>query len=396
MPKSSVLVLTSTYPRWKGDSTPRFVESLCIELKKSNKEIFVLAPHTAQSKTYEELNGMIVHRYRYAPESLEKLAYQGGLLHNLKRKPLINYFILFFFMFNQMIYAIKLISQYKCKVIHAHWVVPQGLIAVLVKKILFWKKISVLITVHGGDIYGVSGNFANIIKNWVFRNTDAVTVVSKTIADDLVKVKKIYVRSMGVDSQTLFVPLRDSKRTNLLFVGRLVDKKGCDVLLKAFQIVLTTCPNLRLNIIGDGPELNVLKDICISLGIDKNVEFIGALEQKELVRWYQTSRIFIMPSIVAKTGDQEGLGLVAAEAMSCECAVIASNLDAVKDLIDNGCNGLLVDPEDEYCLANAIQSLLDDVALSNRLGKNARKKIVDKFDWSIVGKEYTDIIKALH
>lgn len=395
MSNPRLLVLTSTYPRWESDSTPRFVESLCIELSKCNLDVFVLAPHFPNSKSHEIVNSINIYRYRYAPASLEKIAYEGGLLNNIKRRRVVNTFVLISFMLCQLLAAIRLIYKHNCREIHAHWIIPQGLIAIIIKKLLFWRNIKVLITAHGGDIYGVNGKISTAIKNWVCKNCDAATVVSNAVARDIGYVKHLHIRSMGVDTSSLFIPPVNPSRSNLLFVGRLVDKKGCDVLIRAFQYVLNYFPTLQLNIIGEGPEHPKLVQLCKSLGVHEHVNFIGSLMQVELIKWYQGACIFIMPSVIASSGDQEGLGLVAAEAMACECPVIASDLEAIKDLIDDNHCGLLVKQGDAEKLSNAIVRLLEDQEFASKLAKNARKKVVTKFDWVSVGREYAQIIRDL-
>ena len=81
----SLLVLTSTYPRWQDDTVPVFVESLCIELNKHKLDPYVIAPHSKFAKTRERLNGIEIIRFRYAPTCLENLAYGGGMLNTLKK-----------------------------------------------------------------------------------------------------------------------------------------------------------------------------------------------------------------------------------------------------------------------------------------------------------------------
>ena len=395
MSNQSILVLTSTYPRWSDDTTPKFVESLCEEYVGHGYEVLVLAPHYAKAKKNENSKGINVFRFRYAPSHQENLAYEGGLLHNIKDKPIINTFKLCSFIFFQFVSALFLLHKYKITVIHAHWLVPQGFVAVLIKKIIFWRRINVLVTVHGGDAYGIKGSLYEKIKKWICNSCDSVTAVSEAVASSLGLSKKVFVRSMGVSALDYFVPLYDHSRKDLLFVGRLVDKKGCSVLLEAMQIVLKSDPDVKLHIIGDGPELEELKNLCSKLSIKTNVIFLGAMPQKEILRWYQTASVFIMPSIIADSGDQEGLGLVAAEAMSCKCPVIASDLMAVRDLVTNDLDGLLVNPNDKKDLANAIVKLLRNPEIGIRLGNNAREKIVSKFDWSVVGDEYMEEINRL-
>ena len=385
--KHNVLVLASTYPRWKDDSTPKFVESLSRGLAEHGMNITVLAPHFEGARRSENLNGINVYRFKYAPEKYETLAYQGGMLNNVKKNTL-SKLLLLSFLFSEALYVIRLVFKLKINIIHAHWLIPQGLVAVIVKKIILWKRISVLVTAHGSDIHAIKNFTYNYLKDWVCKNSDGATAVSNAVATHMDKANNLFVRSMGVDAKYHFLPPVSDDRRHLLFVGRLIDKKGCDVLLMAFNEVLKNHPSLMLKIIGNGPEEASLKELCKTLEITKNVEFIGGLPQEKLTKWYQSAKIFIMPSL------QEGLGLVAAEAMACECPVIASNLDTITDLIKHNVDGLLVNSNDSQALAEAIKTLTEDPVTAKRLAKQARKKVLDMFDWTIVSKDYASIINS--
>ena len=390
MPKNPILVLTSTYPRWKNDTVPQFVESLCIELKKHGLQTIVLAPHFHKSKYSETLNGISVSRFKYAPDKMETLAYGGGLIYNFKKKPIVNFFLLNLFLISQFFNAISLVIRNKCNVIHAHWLVPQGLIAILIKKVLFWKNISVLITIHGSDVNGINNKLYMIVRNWISTNADSVSTVSQAVAKKIHNKSNIIVAPMGIETNTLFSPSQSQVKKNILFVGRLVKQKGCDVLLNAFAKTIDKNDEHKLNIIGDGPELENLMMLSKELKINDRVDFVGSMTQEKLSSWYRSALIFIMPSV-----ESEGFGLVVAEAMSCECIVIASKLDSITEIIDDEVDGLLVKPGSVGDLTDTLSAVLENPKYSARLAKNARNKILKNFDWSIAGKKYAEIIFEL-
>ncbi len=390
MYKNCILVLTSTYPRWENDTVPRFVESLCVELMKYGNHVIVLAPHFYNSKVKETLNGISVFRFKYAPERLEKLAYGGGLIYNFKHRPIVNSILLIIFLTSQFFSAISLVLKKKCSVIHAHWLVPQGFIAVLVKKVLFWKKISVVITVHGSDVHAINNKLYKILTNWIYKNADTITIVSNAIADTMKNKDKLIVASMGIDANGLLIPSQNLVKKDLLFVGRLVKQKGCDVLLNAFAEISKKYKQLNLNIVGSGPELDNLIRICIDLGIEKKVNFAGEKTQDELSKWYQSALIFVMPSV-----DQEGFGLVVTEAMSCECIVIASQLNSISEIIDDGVDGILVRPGSVKELSKELMRVIENPDYASHIGNNARKKVLARFDWAIIGAKYAKVISDL-
>lgn len=389
MPASRVLVLTSTYPRWEGDSIPVFVEMLCLELLNNDLEVVVLAPHCLNAKKFEILNGVTVHRFNYAPARFEKIAYEGGILSNIRRSPFSSMILLVCFIFSQSYSAISLIYRYKCTVIHAHWLVPQGFVAVVVKKILFWKNLSVLVTAHGSDVNNIKGRFYNFIKNWICKTSNATSAVSEDVAKKLSFSRDLYIRSMGVDTKNLFVPPDYESRSYLMFVGRLVPSKGCDVLLRAFSLVVKNFPLLKLKVVGDGPELNNLKKLCLTLKLDGKVEFVGRKMQSELPEYYCSALICIVPST-----DKEGFGLVAAEAMACRCPVIASDVSAINKLIDKE-HGLLAKPGDVEDLAKMVTRLLRNSDFSLKLASRGRQKVIENYSWDIVGSDYANIIRNI-
>ena len=126
--RKNLLVLTSTFPRWDGDSEPRFIYDLCSRLS-SHFNVIVLAPH-AEGAMQEELMGHIkIYRYRYAPDIWEKLAYEGGITASLRDRKL-NWILLPTFILSQFLAIRKIIKREDIDIIHAHWIIPQGMLAI--------------------------------------------------------------------------------------------------------------------------------------------------------------------------------------------------------------------------------------------------------------------------
>jgi glycosyltransferase involved in cell wall biosynthesis len=117
--------------------------------------------------------------------------------------------------------------------------------------------------------------------------------------------------------------------------------------------------------------------------------------QEKLPELYQRAAIAVFPFVVAKSGDQEGFGLVQVEAMGCECPVIAGDLPVVHDIITNEETGLLVPLSKPEVLATAILRVLNDSDLCVRITRQARKRVVEQFDWEVVASKYAKLIKKL-
>lgn len=387
-----VLVLTSTFPRWKNDTEPAFVFELSRRLVASF-DVTVLSPRTLGSKRQEDMAGLRVIRFPYFFQRWEKLAmHGGGILNKLKSHPLY-YLMIPFFLLGQLRAVIVLLRSEQFDLIHAHWLIPQGLIAAL-SLLITRQKIPLLCTSHGGDLYALRGKILERLKRWIMDKSAALTVVSKamkkTVVDMSVDPAKVEVIPMGVDLKGLFTPdPRVQRKTDeLLFVGRLVEKKGVHFLLEAMSAVLKKHPSVRLILAGSGPMEQELRQQAGRLHLSERVDFLGMVAQTQLPALYQRATLAIFPFVVAKSGDQEGFGLVQVEAMGCECPVIAGDLPAIHDIIAHEENGLIFPSGNAEALADAIIKLLDKSELRARLAGEGRKRVVQKFDWEIVAGKY--------
>lgn len=398
---SNVLVLTSTLPRWAGDSEPGFVEFLCRELARSHT-VTILAPHYSGAQRRETLtndgHSIEVFRFRYFIPGLQSLAYDGGILAKLRHNPL-NLILVPFFLAAQLYSIAKLHREYNFDVIHAHWIIPQGLVATIYRKL--WRNTpQIIVTSHGGDLYALRGKLMTRLKRWILLRAAHVTIVSRAMRSYCIDLgcdkTKISVHSMGVDLENTFTPGADTAdRRGLIFVGRLVEKKGVEYLIKAMSRLVETYPDLMLTIVGDGPDRSRLLNLAHTLRLTKNIDFAGSVPNVELPRRLRTAKIAVMPSIVAKSGDQEGLGLVTVEAMGCGCAVVASNLPAVRDTVQDGETGLMANPADAADLAEKINVLLTNDELCRTLAASGRAYALRHFDWKIVGEDYSKLMSDM-
>jgi glycosyltransferase involved in cell wall biosynthesis len=393
---NKILVLTSTFPRWKQDKDPPFVFELCRRLS-SFFQVTVSTPAFPKSRREEVVEGVRVLRFRYFFAPLERLAYGrgGGILQRIRQKPAYGLLVPFFLV-GQMMAAARLLRKEKFDLIHAHWLIPQGLIAVLARA-LSGRRIPILATSHGGDLYGLQGHLMNRLRAMVIQNAAAVTVVSSAMRKDLLKSgassAKISVIPMGTDLVERFRPgvgRRDPGR--VLFVGRLVEKKGCRYLVEAWPEVRVHHKDAMLTIVGDGPERPRLQKRCQTLGVEGSVTFAGSVPQASLPTLYRVSGVVVFPSVVAKGGDREGFGLVLVEALGCECAAVVTDLPAMRDIVEDGKSALVVPQKSSKALAREIVRLLDDPALARRLGRNGRRHVLANFDWSQVAALYRRLI----
>lgn len=392
----TILILTSTYPRWPDDVEPAFVHYLNTQLA-GHYRVIVLAPHYPGARRREIMDGIEVYRFRYCFPFAEHLAYDGGIVTSLKKNRL-KLLLVPFFLVSQLFTIFRLCRKHDISLVHAHWVIPQGLLAVLARKLrLIPGKIKILCTSHGGDLFSLQGGFLQSLKKYAFRHADHVTVVSTAMRENLLAMgcnpENLSVQSMGADLGERFTPATDSVKTrDLVFVGRLVEKKGVVTLIESLRFLQTDFPALKVSIVGDGPDRAALEQRALELGVSGQLEFIGSIANAKVPDYYRSARIAVVPSLVARDGDQEGLGLVAVEALGCGCATIVSDLPALRDVVTDGENGLVFRAGDAEDLAGNIRKLLVDDALYTQLVHNGRNSVVEKFDWQRVGAAYASVI----
>ena len=393
-----ILVLTSTFPRWYGDTEPPFVLELCRRLTE-NFNIHVLAPHAPGALSGMYFKGMRVSRYRYFFPPLETLAYRGGILANLKHNPW-RYTLIPFFLLSQTLAIHKLIRRFKFDLIHAHWIIPQGLCAVFANKLIGSSGPPILCTSHGGDLYGLSSKPMIYLKRKIIKISSALTTVSRRMKDDIgslyINLEKVHVIPMGVDLKTQFVPPARRKTTHsILFVGRVVEKKGLRYLVEAMPKIIAAHPKSNLVVAGDGHELDSIKNLAKERGVEEHIQFIGSVPNEDLTLLYQKSDVVVFPSIVDARGDREGFGLVLVEALGCECAVVATDLPATRDIIKDGETALIVHHKDARKIAEKVIDLLNDSKLRIYLGKKGRQHVLRQFDWDIIANRYADLIQCV-
>ena len=388
-----VLVLTSTFPRRVNDTEPRFVLDLCKQLTR-HAEILVLAPHAPGAESEEVIEGVSVRRFRYFFSRYETFAYEGGILARLRQNPW-RILQLPLFLVGLLRATRRAMREWRPDVIHAHWIVPQGVVACLTAG----RRVPVLCTSHGGDLHGLRAPPFRWVKAWTLDRCAAVTVVSDSMLAAIRRLApgtRVDVIPMGTDLGSLFVPPADPairKSNEIVFAGRLVEKKGVPVLVEAFVKLLRSCADARLTVVGDGPMRAAIESLVRRLGLAGHVTLVGGLGHAALSEVFRRSTVAVFPFVIAAGGDQEGFGLVVTEAMGCGCPVIASDLPAVRASIDPGVNGVLVPPGDVDALEREMRGLLFDAPMRERLSSAALESARRRFDWPVIAQRYWTTIR---
>lgn len=391
-----LLVLASTYPRWRGDHEPGFVHELNRRLVDSF-EVHVVCPHAPGAARQEVLDGVIVHRFRYGPDAMETLVQDGGILTNLKHAPWKWAAVPFFFL-GLLAATSNQLRQIRPHVIHAHWIIPQGLALALLG--VFSKKLPpFLLTSHGGDLFGLRGQWFSVLKRWVLKKASAVTVVSRPMATEAARLgasdDQVSVIPMGVDFDGRFSLNARLERVagQILFVGRLVEKKGVKYLIQALPSIRQRVPNAHLVIVGSGPELPELTALVSRLGLQDCVEFRGAMSQGALPEFYRRAAVFVAPFVDAASGDREGLGLVSIEAIACGCPVVVGDVPVVADVFLDTEMDMRAIPGNPESLAQKVGDVLVAPELAIRRALVVRERLALNLSWHNIAMRYSMLLR---
>jgi glycosyltransferase involved in cell wall biosynthesis len=302
---------------------------------------------------------------------------------------------------------LRLISKERPDLIHAHWVLPQGLIAVLAKLLY---KLPVITTAHGGDAFALRVGLMRKLKRLVLRRGDAWTANTHATARAFAAegaAQQPYIIPMGVDVEYFGKGCRSTLRSELpgkellvLFVGRLVEKKGVDDLLAAFSLLSAELrARTTLWVVGEGEAHSNLRQCAEGLGIIGKVQFWGHISNHRLPDFYAAADLFVAPSIETTSGDTEGQGVVLLEAFAARLCVVATRVGGISEVVEDGYTGILVESHNPQQLAATIEKLLSDNKRRIELAENAYAKVKKDYGWEKVAADfeslYRDIIERV-
>jgi len=389
-----LLVLTSTLPRWRDDSEPRFVLDLTRALS-DRFEPLILAPMAVGAARREQLEGIAVERFSYTPVAAwQRLAAPGAIMPNLRKNRLL-YLLVPALIVAQFVAAARLLRRERFDLIHCHWLVPQGLVLALLS--LFIKLPPMLLTCHGADAFMFNAGPLALLKRWVLRRAAAVTVVSREIAATLSRFtdKPLVHIPMGVDLDHF--AMRDPIQTRapvILFAGRLAAKKGVDQLLRVLANPRLLDCGARVRIIGDGPLREELEALASTLGVAERVGFLGAMPHARLIEEMKAAALFCAPFVIDRDGDREGTPTVLLEAAACGMPIVTSDIGGCGDIVVHGRSGWLLPPGDEAALAVALIEALAAPDLARAMGEGARQQALEH-GWPTTAGQYAEVLLSM-
>ncbi|MFH1586200.1 MAG: glycosyltransferase family 4 protein [archaeon] len=303
-----------------------------------------------------------------------------GSLHYQKNSDLLKYSLKAYKL------AKKLKKERGYNLCHAFFGIPCGYIAMKLN-------IPYIVSLRGSDVPGHNPKY-NLLDSLLFRrlskkiwrNAREVIANSEDLKNEAEMIKEdIKIIPNGVDSSFYKkIKTKRDKKFVILYVGRLSIVKGLDYLLKAFSKL--DKKNAQLVLVGGGDQEEHLKTLANKLGINNRVKFLGILDKKQLVKIYNSSGVFVLPSL------KEGMSNTLLEAMSCSLPAIVTNTGGASELIKG--NGFVVESKDSQELFESMKKLYSNKVLRDKMGKKSRV-IAENMDWGNVGDKYLRLYHEL-
>lgn len=389
-----VLTLTSSYPKWAGDSTAPFIELMTRHLAERGHEVHVVVPeHRDWSRPATE-GSVHYHPFRYSPaRSWTPWGYAESLQDGARlRRPL--YLLAPVVLQSALRTCSRLMSEHEFDVVHAHWVVPSGAIGAEVAR---RGGIPLVVSLHGSDVtLATRSRLAGSLARRALTRASVVTAASSYVlgrGEALgAPAHALELLPYGVETQRFKPDVETAAATRaplrvaaddvlVLGIGRLVEWKGFDYLLEATALARATHPNLRTAIVGDGDLRSDLERRAASLGLDDIVTFVGSVAHSEVPAYFAAADLVVVPSIDHDAGFFEALGNVVLEAHASAKPVVASRVGGLVDVVRPEVDGLLVRDRDPAALAEAIGRLAGDRGLRESMGRAGRDHVEGEQTW---------------
>jgi glycosyltransferase involved in cell wall biosynthesis len=391
----NVLMVTSSYPKFPGDVTAPFVESIARSVAERGHAVDVLLPHHPDLRR-DGAEPVRFFPYRYAPrEDWNLWGYAQSLQADVRVRPAA------WLLAPLAAWALRSavserLRETRYDAVHVHWVVPN---AALILDIVRAHAAPLVVSLHGSDVF-LAERFppARALARRALRGAGAVTACSGDLRARAVRLgaapERIRTVPYGVDA-TAFAPTLPSAGLRrrfgvaegavlVLALGRLVEKKGFASLVAAAAQV----PELHVVIAGAGDLRHDLEEQARSLGAP--VTFAGALDRADAAAALAAADVVAVPSVVDRAGNVDGLPNSLLEALASGRAVVATRVAGIPDVVEDGVNGVLVPPDDAGALAAALRGLAADPQARDRLGREARRRALGSLSWRSAGRAFEE------
>ncbi|HLA77081.1 MAG TPA: glycosyltransferase family 4 protein, partial [Vicinamibacteria bacterium] len=391
----NVLMVTSSYPKFPGDVTAPFIESIARAVAARGHRVDVLLPHHPELKRDQD-EPVRFFPYRYAPGDRFNLwGYAQSLEADVRVRRRVYLLAPLVALALRRALGQRLVAS-RYDVVHAHWVVPN---AAMIADQVRASRTPFVVSLHGSDVFLAEKlGLAGALAFRAFAAAGAVTACSSDLRRRALALGALAGRTRtvpyGVDLAD-FSPERSggSIRERLgvpggsllvLAFGRLVEKKGFRYLVEAASSI----PGIHVVVAGEGD----LRGDLTRLAAERQapVSFPGALDREAMAAALAEADIAVVPSVVDRAGNLDGLPNALLEALAAGRPVVASRLAGIPDVVEDGVNGLLVPEKDAGALAAALSWLAGDPGLRARLGGAARAYAESRLSWAAVAAAFEE------
>ena len=387
-------MVTSSYPRFPGDSVGTFMEPIAKSVAARGHDVHVVAPwHPLVTRGPRE-DGVSFHFYKYAPApGLNVFGYAGALRADVRLRGAA-YVAAPLALGAGWLKARSVARRYRATVMHGHWVIPGGAVARAAARHL-----PLVVSLHGSDVYVAERlSPARRVARRVFRQAGAVTACSADLAQRALALgaspERIEVVPYGVDP-TRFRPdplLRAKRRASLgiatqvpivFAAGRLVRKKGFEYLIDALAMSPRELGVLVV-LAGGGDLDGELRARAEAAGVSDRIRFVGNLSQDDVAAWLATADMVAVPSVRDDSGNVDGLPNVVLEALASGTPLISTPAGGIGAVVEHGRTGIIVAERDAAALADAITALAGNPTKRIQLGEAARATVSARYGWEFV------------
>lgn len=398
-----ITLLTSSYPRFNGDTAAPFIKSIAEALVAHQQEVAVVAPYDPQVKA--EPTPLPVHRFRYAPLAQWHIMGHAAAMQGDNRLKAGAYALLPGFLLSEWGVGWQVARRQHADAIYAHWVIPNGVVGALLAKQL---RRPLLLSLHGSDIYFALRQPAfGRVAGWVLRQATAITACSPDLRAGAIQLgaapERTHLLPWGVDPVRFHPNIPPLPRAQfgipetafvIVSLGRFVPKKGFEVLLQALPTLLKTQPNTHVLIGGEGPQRTSLTKLAGQLGITDHIHLPGNVNWNAAPGFIALGDVFCLPSIRDAAGNQDGLPTVLLEAMSLAKPIVASEIAGMSLVLEHGRNGILLPAGDAQRLADALNNLATHPEHGQALGQRARAAVETRFNWDCVASQIIQFLQG--
>ena len=385
-----VVMVTTSYPRFPGDSVGTFMEPIAASVAARGHEVHIVAPwHPLVTRGREE-HGVFFHFFKYAPlRALNVFGYAAGMRADVRLRgaawiaaPLA--------MTAGWFKAMRVAGKRRATIMHGHWVVPGGAIAAAAGP-----RLPLVVSLHGSDVFVAERVApARAVARRVFQRAGFVTACSADLSGRAVTLgaapDRLEVVPYGVDTRrfrpdlTARIAARaeigiDTNAPLLVAAGRLVRKKGFEYLIDAMAAI---DPPVTLASAGAGDLAAELDARARAAGVGDRVRFLGNVTQDAVGRWFAAADVAVVPSVRDDRGNVDGLPNTVLEALATGTPVVATPAGGIGAVIENGVSGVIVPEREPAALAAAISDLLRDRGKAAALGRAARTLVDERFGWA--------------